>query len=133
MSENASHLKVLLLDDDKFLLDMYAMKFSQAGHAVQPCFSVDEALKELRGGFAPDVVVFDLVMPGHDGFDFLQSIRQERLAPKAVLVALTNQSAEEEKKKCMELGTDEYVVKATTIPSEVVSLVTTAARTHNIE
>lgn len=116
-------LKILLVDDDRFLLDMYTMKFIQAGHTVASCFSVDEALKELRVGFSPDVVVFDLVMPGQDGFDLLRAVRDEKLAQSTLFIALTNQSAPEEKKKCLDMGADEYVVKATTIPSEVVDLV----------
>ena len=119
-------LNIIILDDDKFLLDMYAMKLTQAGHKVNPCFSVDEALQALRSGFVPDAIVFDLVMPGRDGFDFLRAMADEKLAPKACRIALTNQGGEEERKKCFELGADEYVVKATTIPSEVVGLVTTA-------
>ena len=59
MSDTPKKLQVLLLDDDRFLLDMYALKFSQAGHTVKSCFSVDEALKELRGGFAPDAIVLE--------------------------------------------------------------------------
>jgi len=115
--------RILMLDDDKFLLDMYAMKFSQAGHVVRPCFSVDEALGELRSGFNPDAVVFDLVMPVKDGFDLLRAIREGKLAPTAKLIALTNQSSPEEKKKAEELGAHEYIIKATLVPSEVVGTV----------
>jgi len=118
--------KILLLDDDQFLIDMYSLKFNQAGHTVQPCFSVEEALKVLRDGFDPDAVLFDLVMPGKDGFDFLRSFKEEKLAPQATLIALTNQSADEEKKKTSELGADAYIVKAMTIPSEVVNMVIAA-------
>lgn len=114
---------VLMVDDDKFLLDMYAMKFSQAGHSVKTCFSVDEALAEIRGGFNPHAVVFDLVMPGKDGFDLLRTIREEKLVPKARLIALTNQSSPEERKKVEEFGGIEYIIKATLIPSEVVTAV----------
>ncbi|MBI4067990.1 response regulator [Candidatus Kaiserbacteria bacterium] len=118
--------KILLLDDDQFLIDMYSLKFNQAGHTVQPCFSVDEALKALHDGFAPDAVLFDLVMPGKDGFDFLRGLKEEKLAPNATLIALTNQSADEEKKKTEEVGTEAYIVKAMTIPSEVVHMVIAA-------
>lgn len=118
--------KVLLLDDDQFLIDMYSLKFNQAGHTVQPCFSVDEALKVLHDGFVPDAILFDLVMPGKDGFDFLRALKEEKMAPNTTLIALTNQSADEEKKKTTELGAGTYIVKAMTIPSEVVNLVIAA-------
>ena len=115
--------KVLLVDDDKFLVDMYSMKFTQQGYAVQASLSADDALKALRDGFVPDVILFDLVMPEHDGFDFLQSLSKERLAPHAIKIALTNQGEDAERTKATELGSHRYIVKATMIPSEVVNIV----------
>lgn len=114
---------LVLVDDDKFLLDMYSMKFQQAGYRVQTCLSVKDALTALRGGFPADAVVFDLVMPEMDGFALLSAVRSEKLAQGAKLIALTNQSDEAEKQKAAELGADRYIIKASMIPSEVVSAV----------
>jgi CheY-like chemotaxis protein len=116
---------VLIVDDDKFLLDMYAMKFGQQGYVVQTSLSGTDAIAQLKQGFAPDVILFDLIMPECDGFQFLQDLNESKLAVKAVKVALTNQSTDAEKKKALELGADEFIVKATMIPSEVVNTVET--------
>lgn len=113
----------MLIDDDKFLLDMYAMKFTQAGFAVHPCFSTEEALQKLRGGTMPAVILFDITMPGEDGFALLQRIRDEKLAASSRLIALTNQSNDADKKRAEDLGAARYVIKATMIPSEVVAMV----------
>jgi CheY-like chemotaxis protein len=115
--------KVLLLDDDKFLADMYSMKFTQEGYDMNACLSVNDAIAALKKGFDPDAVVFDLVMPEHDGFSFLQALASEHLAPRAVRIALTNQSDDQEHQKAMQLGADRYIVKASMIPSEVVAAV----------
>ena len=115
--------KVLLLDDDKFLADMYSMKFTQSGYEVTACLSAQDAIAALKKGFDPDAVLFDLVMPGQDGFSFLQMIEREHLAPRAVKVALTNQSEDSEREKAMQAGADRYIVKASMIPSEVVNAV----------
>lgn len=114
---------VLLVDDDKFLLDMYSLKFTQEGFTVASCFSVNEALETLRGGLKPDVVLFDITMPGQDGFEFLKNVRDEKLGGGARLIALTNQSNDADRKHAEELGAQKYVVKASMIPSEVVTLV----------
>ncbi|OGG45208.1 hypothetical protein A2673_02330 [Candidatus Kaiserbacteria bacterium RIFCSPHIGHO2_01_FULL_50_13] len=114
---------VLIVDDDKFLADMYSVKFSREGYAVGAYLSVADALAALKKGFVPDVVLFDLVMPEHDGFSFLTELRDGGLAKGAVLIALTNQSDDMERIKAEELGCDRYVIKATTIPSEVVAIV----------
>jgi DNA-binding response OmpR family regulator len=115
---------ILIVDDDKFLLDMYSMKFTQEGSNVQAFLSVKDALSALRNGFNAHAIVFDLVMPEQDGFELLKFIKEEHLAKDAVLVALTNQGEDEERKKTEKLGADAYIVKASTIPSEVVSTIT---------
>jgi DNA-binding response OmpR family regulator len=115
--------KVLLLDDDKFLADMYSMKFTQEGYEVAAFLSVNDAVAALKKGFDADAVVFDIVMPEHDGFSFLQTLSSEHLAPNAVRVALTNQSDDQERAKATQLGADRYIVKASMIPSEVVAAV----------
>lgn len=122
-SDNTSKMRVLLVDDDKFLVDMYAMKFAASGFEVQACISANEALQILRGGFLADAVVFDLIMPERDGFSFLSALGEEKLAPHAVRIALTNQGNDGEKAKAEGLGVGRYIVKASTIPSEVVNAV----------
>jgi len=123
MSNTPTKGKVLLLDDDKFLADMYSMKFVQSGYDVTACLSVDDAIAALKGGFVPEAVLFDIVMPVHDGFSFLQKLRDEKLAEGAIKIALTNQSDDEEQKKAKDLGADRYIIKASMIPSEVVNIV----------
>jgi CheY-like chemotaxis protein len=117
---------ILLVDDDKFLLDMYSMKFVQEGYNVQACLSGRDALDALKGGFMPDAILFDIIMPECDGFEFLQKMSTEHLGEKALKFALTNQSSDAEKQKALELGADKFLVKATMIPSEVVNTVNTA-------
>lgn len=119
---------ILLLDDDKFLLDMYAMKFAQQGYNVQSSLSANDAIGILRRGFQADVILFDLIMPECDGFQFLELLHTEKLAEKSVKIALTNQSTDAEKKKAQDLGADHFIGKATMIPSEVVNTVDTVLK-----
>lgn len=114
---------ILLVDDDKFLLDMYAMKFTQRGYTVHASPSAKDAIAVLEQGFAADVVLFDLIMPEFDGFQLLEKMRDGKLAEKAIKIALTNQSTDAEREKTKELGADHFIVKATMIPSEVVNTV----------
>jgi CheY-like chemotaxis protein len=118
--------KILILDDDKFLADMYAMKFIQSGYEVQACLSVHDAIAVLKGGFTPEAILFDIVMPEQDGFAFLQKLSEEHLGTSAVRVALTNQSDDKEMKHATDLGADRYLVKASMIPSDVVNNVVEA-------
>lgn len=114
---------ILLLDDDNFILTMYTAAFVQSGFQAQAILSPNEALQILRDGFSPSAILFDIRMPELDGFSFLDAIRHEHLAENAVKVALTNQSSDVEKAHATELGADQYLVKATVIPSEVVNII----------
>ncbi len=121
---------VLLVDDDKFLLDMYSLKFSKSGLAVQAVIGSLQALKLLREGLSPDIVILDIVMPTMDGLELLETMRKEKLASKATVVMLTNQSQSADIERAKTLGVDGYIVKATTIPSEVVSEVMDIVKKH---
>lgn len=122
---------ILLIDDDKFLLHMYGMKFSQSGYTVEACLSGQEALGILRGGFQPDAILFDLTMPEVDGFAFLTTLASEHLAERALKIVLTNQNDESEKAKVASLGASRYIVKASMVPSEVVNTVADELAKHH--
>ena len=123
MDTPTTQKKILFVDDDKFLLDMYALKFSKAGYEVRTSDSTDGALKMLRESYVPDVMLCDIVMPGIDGLEFISMVRSEKLAPSAVVVMLTNQGTSDDISRAKKMGVDGYIVKATTIPSEVLSTV----------
>ncbi|MEK9182218.1 MAG: response regulator [Patescibacteria group bacterium] len=112
--------KVMIVDDDKFLVDMYSLKFSKYGFDIESATKGEEALEKLREGANPDILMLDVVMPSLDGIGLLKKIRQEKLADGAVVVMLTNQGQKSDIDEAEKLGVSGYIVKATTIPSEVV-------------
>ena len=115
--------KIFIVDDDKFLLDMYSVKFREDGFEVEVGVGGEEALNKLRGGYTPDVIMLDIVMPGVDGFAFLEALRKEALAQNARIIVLSNQGQDEEVRKARELGAHDYIIKASAIPSEVLEQV----------
>lgn len=123
MTDTSAAGSILLVDDDKFLVDMYAMKFSKAGYTVHASLSVDDALQTLRGGFPADVVLFDIIMPGKDGFALLEALRGEHLAQEALRIALTNENQQADHEHAEMLGATGFIVKSSMIPSEVVNTV----------
>lgn len=116
----AKKYSILLVDDDKFLLEMYRKKFEQAGAEVDLAVGSAEALGKLREGKNPDILILDIIMPSMDGLELLAAIRKENLAPDSVVIMLTNESNKEKIEKAKALGIRGYIVKATSIPSEVV-------------
>ena len=122
--------KILIIDDDNFLLDMYALKFGQSGYAVQTALGSMPALEILKTGFKPDTVLLDLVMPVMDGFELLKKMKDENLASGATCIILSNRGQEEDIKKGKELGADGYIIKANTTPGEVIEKVESILKKH---
>jgi CheY-like chemotaxis protein len=125
MTQNNSDqkIKVLIVDDDKFLLDMYAIKFGQNGFEVMACLDAEYALEKIRGGFIPKIVLSDLLMPSMDGFVFLERMRDEKLASGAKKIVLSNKGEKSDIDRAVSLGANGYIIKANVIPSEVVEKV----------
>lgn len=112
--------KIIFIDDDKFLLDMYVTKFKSAGFAVTAFSSAQEALDNIKDGEVYDAVVFDIIMPGMDGWGFATEFRGQNMLPHAKLVVLSNQNQHDDVQKSREFKADLFIVKALKTPSEVV-------------
>jgi two-component system chemotaxis response regulator CheY len=115
--------KILLVDDDSFLLRMYSLKFEKSNYEVTAVLSSQDALNKLKDGLKPDVLIFDVVLPGMDGIDLLSAVRTQHLADQAKCLILSNQGEPSDIDRAKKIGIDGYVVKASSIPSEVVKAV----------
>ncbi len=123
---------IFIIDDDTFILNMYSIKFTKDGFNVVACSNAQDALDKIKSGVVPDIILLDLVMPGMDGLDFLKILRQNMLAVSSIVIILSNQSESTDIDKAQKLKIDGYIVKATTIPSEVVAMVKEAyEKTHH--
>ncbi len=118
-------LKILIVDDDKFLLDMYSIKFSEHGYQIETAFSGAEALEKLNQGFEPDIYLVDIIMPVMDGFELIRQLREKKPTGRHAIVVLSNLGQKDDIDRALALGVDGYIVKASATPSEVVSKVKT--------
>lgn len=115
--------KILIVDDDKFLLDMYSLKFSEQGYDVPSVSSSEDALAKLESGYEPDVCLVDIIMPGMDGFQLISEIKKRNLCKKSTIIILSNLGQKEDVEQGLAIGADGYIIKASATPSEVVSKV----------
>jgi CheY-like chemotaxis protein len=115
--------KILIVDDDKFLLDMYALKFSESGYEVSHANNAAEALAKVDEGFKPDVFLVDVIMPEMDGFTLVEELKKRGLTADSAVIVLSNLGQEEDVKKGLQVGADGYIIKASATPSEVIAKV----------
>ncbi len=112
--------KAIIMDDDKFLLDMYSLKFEKENIEAIGIESGEELINKLKQDLTADIILLDVIMPGLDGLTTLERLKKENLLKNMKVVILTNQGDPEEIKKAEALGVDGYIIKATATPSEVV-------------
>lgn len=113
--------RIFIVDDDKFLLELYAVKFKNAEHEVSVFGSGEDLIAALRKKDAtmPDAILLDIIMPGMGGFGAIEVIRKDNLAKGSKIIILSNQGQETDIEKAKKLGVDGYIIKASAIPSEV--------------
>ena len=113
--------KILIVDDDNFLIDMYALKFSESNFDVYTALGPDIAIDKLKEGLDPDIILLDIVMPKMDGFELMEKLNKENLAQKSQKIILSNRGQKSDIEKGKELGAIGYIVKASATPSEVIT------------
>ncbi|MDQ5950936.1 MAG: two-component system, OmpR family, response regulator [Patescibacteria group bacterium] len=116
-------MKILLVDDDAFLRDMYASKFISCGHEVEVADSSSSAILKLQNNNKYDLLILDMVMPGTSGVELLKIIKERFPLNIKDCIFLSNQGQEEDIREATEAGAIGYIVKAHSIPSEVVKTV----------
>jgi DNA-binding response OmpR family regulator len=114
--------KILIVEDDPFLSEMYSTKLMQEKFDVELATDGKEAVKKARE-VKPDLILLDIVLPKMDGFEVLQEIKRDPQLRNIQVIALTNLGQKEEVEKGLKLGADDYIVKAHFTPTEVINKV----------
>lgn len=115
-------MRILLVDDDAFLRDMYAMKFKEHGDEVAVAESGELALQMITE--SPfDAIVVDMVMPAMSGLDLIKKVQESHSEKGNKCIILSNQGEDADIDAAKQAGAVGYIIKADSIPSEVVSKV----------
>ena len=111
--------KILIVEDEKILAEMYRDKFSQAGFKTLLAYSAEEgfktALKE-----KPDLILLDILLPRGNGISFLKKLRKDKKTSKTLVVAFSNFDDPDTKKEAFNLGVKDYLIKTSYTPQEII-------------
>jgi DNA-binding response OmpR family regulator len=102
--------KILIIEDDKFLIKLYGDKLRLDGFEVAGAISGAEGLHKISSE-NPDLVILDLVLPQKSGFEILSEMKLDSKTKKIPVIILTNLGQESDIKKGLDLGADAYLVK----------------------
>ena len=112
-------IKILLIEDDSFLLNMYATKFEIENFNV---VVAEDGEKGLEAALTedPDIILLDIMLPKMDGFDVLKQIKNDQTTTNIPVILLTNLSQKDDIDKGLSMGAIDFLIKAHFMPSEVV-------------
>lgn len=111
--------KILIIEDDPFLSEMYTAKLTQSGFNVEVAYDGKEGLIKART-VKPDLILLDVVLPKMDGYEVLEEIKKDVNLRKTPVIFLTNLDQKDEVDKGVKLGARAYIIKARFTPSAVV-------------
>jgi DNA-binding response OmpR family regulator len=119
MEQSMQGKKILLVEDDAFINDIYQTKLKESGFEVIVSEDGLNALKKMEDGLTPDLILLDVMMPYLDGMEFLKKIRAKEEWKAIPVILLTNLFHKENIDEGMDLGANDYLIKSHFTPSEV--------------
>lgn len=111
--------KIIIVEDDPMISEIYQKKFSDSGFEVFQATSGEQALAIAKTEKV-DVVMTDLIMPKMDGFQVIENLRNGEYDPNIKVIVTSNLSQKEDRDKAMQLGANGFVAKSDYSPSDLV-------------
>lgn len=103
-------MRFLIIDDSQPVLAIYSQLLQQAGHSVKTLTSCDEAMNTIAE-FKPDCVLCDMMLPGMDGLELFQLVRQSDAIKQPVFIVISAKQFDYDRRHAMKLGVDAYMTK----------------------
>lgn len=115
-------IKILCIEDEHFISELYARALRRAGYDVTTLLSGVDGLAAARKNIY-DIILLDLMIPGITGFEVLRTLRSEVKDLKAKILVTTNLDQEDDSKEEIEQMADGYLIKAEFTPRQLVEIV----------
>lgn len=110
--------KILIVEDEPFLSEMYQTKFNSLGYEVVTADNGQAGIEMMRQT-KPDLVLLDVIMPEMDGYEVLRRVRKDAELKNQLIVIFSNLGQDEEITKGIQMGADDYLIKSNLTPSEL--------------
>ena len=115
-------IKILIVEDDVMLNKIYQTKLGLLGYSVYSSYDGDEGLKK-ADDLMPDLILLDLMLPKKNGFEVLETLKQNLKLNHIPVIILSNLGQEADISKAMQLGAVDFLVKSNVKLESVISKV----------
>lgn len=113
---------ILLVEDDKDLIEAYALVLSAAKHKIEKAYNGKDALSAVKE-FKPDLILLDLLMPIKSGKEFLKEYKKDKSNKNVKIIVFSNLQDSDELEDVYSLGADRYIIKSWTGPHGLLKIV----------
>ncbi|MEK9196003.1 MAG: response regulator [Patescibacteria group bacterium] len=117
-----SHKKILLVEDDDNLANVYMVRLEAEGFKVARVANGEDALAKAIE-YKPDLILLDIMMPKVSGFDVLDILRNTPETSDAKIIMLTALGQDTDKAKAMQMGANDYLIKSQVVVADVVDTI----------
>ncbi|MFA7253721.1 MAG: response regulator [Patescibacteria group bacterium] len=117
-----SAAKILLVDDDLTLHEMYAERLRAEGYVIVSAYDGEEALDKANSEM-PDLILLDIMMPKLNGIDVMKKLREDEKTSGIPIILLTALIQEVNKVKAMMQEYDGYLIKSEIMPADVIKAI----------
>jgi len=114
--------KILIIEDEKLLREMYQEKFVNSGFKVISCMEAEEGI-EIAKKEKPDLILLDVLLPRKNGISFLEQLKRTPEVASIPVIIFSNFDDQETKKEAKKLGVKDYLIKTNYTPQEIVEKV----------
>jgi len=127
-----SGMKILWVEDDKFLGDLVAKRLADNGYDVMHESTGEDAVKRLEKE-TPEVALVDILLPEMDGYEVVKNIRANEKTKDIPVIFFTNLATKEDIEKGYSVGADRFLVKSNIIPDEIVTEIESVLKEKGIK
>src|SRR3989338_127261 len=113
-------MKVMIIEDDKFMAGLLAKKFEENSFTIGHLGSGEKAVAETVAQ-KPDVVILDILLPDRNGFEVLKELKEKEATKNIPVIIVSNLGSKDDFEKGSRLGACGFMVKATITPEDVVA------------
>jgi len=112
--------KILLVEDDTFMRELFARGLEEAGFTVDGAPDAESGLEMLAKNL-PELILLDLLLPGKSGLEFLEEVKQKNEYQNIPVIVVSNLGSKGDIDSAMDLGAADFLVKANSTIDEIVS------------
>lgn len=119
MEQSGDKKRILIIEDDFFIRDLYLRQFTKSGFIVETAETGADGIVKAED-MQPHAILLDIMLPKISGLEVLKKLKENEKTQNGTVILLTNLSEDQTIKDGFEMGAEGYLIKSAYTPEQVV-------------